>query len=101
MSHHWSEGPEQFHYQTENFAGPDFSAGLHTFAVEWAPDEITWFVDGNQRHHTKNQIPEVPMYLNIALAVGGQFAGLPDETTPSSARMEIDCIKVFSSTEVL
>jgi len=96
MTHHWLEAPGQFRFHTTSFAGPDFSAGMHTFAIEWTPNEIRWFVDGNQRHHATEHIPQVPMYLNVALAVGGQFAGLPDHTTPSAARMELDCIRVLA-----
>jgi beta-glucanase (GH16 family) len=96
MSHHWLEAPGQFRFHTGSFSGPDFSAGMHTFAIEWTPNEINWFVDSSQRHSATEHIPQVPMYLNVALAAGGQFAGLPDHTTPPAAQMEIDCIRVLA-----
>jgi hypothetical protein len=35
------------------------------------------------------------MYLNIALAAGGSFAGPAGGATPSVAAMEIDCVRVY------
>jgi beta-glucanase (GH16 family) len=32
-----------------DWVGPDFSAGWHTFAVDWEPDAIVWYVDGVER----------------------------------------------------
>jgi hypothetical protein len=42
-------------------------------------------------------VPNEPMYLNIALAVGGTFPGPPSTETPLPARLEIDSIEVHSS----
>ncbi|MGH7288215.1 MAG: hypothetical protein ACREI8_09395, partial [Myxococcota bacterium] len=40
-------------------------------------------------------IPAIPMYLNAALAVGGDFPGSPDESTPFPATLELDYVRVF------
>jgi beta-glucanase (GH16 family) len=65
--------------------------------LEWEPHEIRWRIDGETRHRAVSQVPNQPMYLNIALAVGGTFPGPPGTETPLPARLEIDWIEVYSS----
>ncbi|HLJ57640.1 MAG TPA: glycoside hydrolase family 16 protein [Chthonomonadaceae bacterium] len=77
------------------FTGPDFAAGFHTFAVDWEPDAIVWYVDGVERYRTDQNIPAVPMYVLANLAVGGDWPGNPDETTPFPNTMDIDYIRVY------
>jgi glycosyl hydrolase family 16 len=40
--------------------GLDFRAGFHTFAFEWLPTGVTWFVDGAQVRH---QAPNSPLSI--------------------------------------
>jgi beta-glucanase (GH16 family) len=44
-----------------------------------------------------SHVPNEPMYLNIALAVGGTFPGPPGPETWLPARLEIDWVEVYSS----
>jgi len=94
---------------------------FHTYAVEWEPDEIRWFVDG-KRYGTQrfwwscskrgadnsgaNPVSEAdlnpwpapfnqPFYLVMNLAIGGKFVGNPDETTPFPAEMQVDWVRVY------
>lgn len=34
------------------YTGPDFSADFHVFAAAWTPEEIIWYVDGEERRRT-------------------------------------------------
>jgi beta-glucanase (GH16 family) len=70
--------------------GQAFADAYHTFTVDWAPDSITWSVDGavHQRRTPAdlNGNPWVfdkPFFLILDLAVGGDWPGSPD-ATPSS-----------------
>lgn len=81
---------------TSTFTGPDFSAGYHTFAAAWKPDSIVWYVDGVERFRQTRRIPKVPMYVVADLAVGGNYPGPPDATTPFPADCRIDYIRVYS-----
>jgi beta-glucanase (GH16 family) len=76
--------------------GPDFSAGFHTFAVNWQPGLLTWYVDGVERYRNTHA-PDVPMYLIANLAVGADnsWPGAPDATTVFPASYEIDYIRVY------
>jgi beta-glucanase (GH16 family) len=83
----------------KSFAGPDFSSGFHTFAVDWSPSAVIWYIDGIERSRFSNtqNIPDVPMYLIANLAVGGpeSWPGAPDSTTVFPAYYEIDYIRVW------
>jgi len=44
--------------------------GWHTFAVDWEPSSLTWYVDGVKMFtYTGSGIPQVPMYFLANLAV--------------------------------
>jgi beta-glucanase (GH16 family) len=76
--------------------GPDFTAGFHTFAVEWQPEALRWFVDGIERHTFNKPTPSQPFYLILNLAVGGHFDGDPDATTPFPSEMRVDWVRVWA-----
>jgi beta-glucanase (GH16 family) len=78
--------------------GSDFSADWHTFAIDWQPDKLVWYIDGVERwrYTDVTYIPSVPMYLLINLAVGGDWPGIPDENTTFPAYYEIDYVRVWS-----
>jgi beta-glucanase (GH16 family) len=80
-----------------SWAGPDFSADWHTFAVDWQPDAIIWYVDGIERWRYTDPvyIPTEPMYLLANLAVGGDWPGAPDSSTPFPSYYEIDFARVW------
>jgi beta-glucanase (GH16 family) len=78
------------------YCGPDFSAGYHTFAVDWEPSGATFYVDGVPRltagdlgNCTNN------MYLIMNTAVGGDWPGPPDGTTPFPSFNLVDYVRVF------
>jgi beta-glucanase (GH16 family) len=84
-----------------SYYGLDYSAGFHTFAVEWDSSKIVWFVDGVARFSTTNKVPLVGygidgMYLILNLAVGGSWPGAPDASTVFPATLEIDYVRVYT-----
>lgn len=95
MTNHW-KSPTGEHLSTQGiFTGPDFTAGFHTFAVDWRPGEVIWYVDGVERYRTNQGVPAEPMYLIVNLAVGGDWPGSPDASTPFPATMDIHYIHVY------
>ncbi|MDT4987428.1 MAG: hypothetical protein QOI74_1522, partial [Micromonosporaceae bacterium] len=73
-----------------------------TFAVDWAPNVVTWFVDGIQySRHTNADTSgnpwafNHPFFLLLNVAVGGAFPGNPDATSTYPQQMLIDYIRVF------
>ncbi|MGH3588831.1 MAG: glycoside hydrolase family 16 protein [Pseudonocardia sp.] len=91
------------HYSAQNkLAGNkvngDFSQ-WHTFAMDWLPDRITWYVDGVKQFETfdRNVIPTSPMHLAIQLDMGPyeEWILAPDETTPAEVSLEVDRVRVY------
>lgn len=70
--------------------------GFHTFAVAWDRERLTWFVDGRQVEQRPTP-PDLhkPMYMLANVALGGDWAGAPDATTPFPAVLSIDRIRAY------
>ncbi len=80
--------------------GPDFTAGHHTYTLEWSRDRLVWFVDGVERNRLENRfVPRQNMYILVNLAVGGGFPNAtntpPDETTPQKAALVVDYVRAY------
>lgn len=97
MHIHYAGPSERTVAAGHDWTGPDFSAGWHTFAVDWEPHAITWFVDGVRRWRVTRPaaIPHRPMYLLLTLAVGGEFPGPPDGGTVFPSEMRIASVRVW------
>ena len=89
---HMNGGSKQFTWH-----GSDLSAGYHTYAVDWEPDHITWYIDGVAYGTLTNtsMIPSIAMYPIINLAVGGTWGGDPNASTVFPATMDIDYIRIW------
>jgi beta-glucanase (GH16 family) len=70
------------------------SRGWHTYAVDWQPDSVTWYLDGDEVFHV-DQAPQEPMYLLMNLAVGGDWPGPPDDTTDFPATFDVRSVKIW------
>jgi beta-glucanase (GH16 family) len=78
---------------TEVPISPD---AFHTFAVSWDRQNVIWFVDGREVKRLPTP-PDMhkPMYMVANLALGGDWAGAPDGTTPFPATYKIDYIRAY------
>ena len=85
------------HYLNEaNVTVSDMTSGFHTYGVDWEPDTITWYYDGQPTFQAATPADlNKPMYMIANLAVGGAWAGDPDGMT--SAQMTIDYIRGYAS----
>lgn len=81
----------------------DLTGDWHTFAVDWQPEAITWYVDGVKRREYTDaaHIPNRPMYLLMNLAVGGDWPGTPDANTKFPSAFEIDYARIWRSNSSL
>ena len=90
--------------------GASFADEFHTFACEWLPGKINWYVDGKLYHTESNwhsttvgqgtltyPAPfDQPFYIILNLAVGGSWVGNPDDTTNfDNNPYVIDYVKVY------
>jgi beta-glucanase (GH16 family) len=109
---HYGEGWPNNKYSGKEYELPK-QRGIdkwHTYALEWEPGELRWYVDG-QLYQTQNNwyskgkdtaakyaypAPfDQEFYLVMNLAVGGWFDGDPDETTIFPKEMSIDYVRVY------
>ena len=107
---HFGEPHTQLH-RTYDLKEGDFSSDFHVFAIEWEPDEIRWYVDGEQYHsadvwYTKTSDGEVkpfpapfdqPFHVILNVAVGGDWPGNPTEDTvfDERAAMYVDYVRMY------
>lgn len=94
MTNHYGIWPHN-RYESSTYSGPDFTKDFHTFAVEWEPNEIRWYVDGTQRFSTKKHVPQEPFFIILNTAVGGNMPGNPDDTTVFPQHHNIDYVRVY------
>ncbi|MET3985748.1 lectin [Streptomyces sp. PvR034] len=83
--------------------GQAFADAFHTFAVDWAPDVVTWSVDGTvyQRRTPadlggRSWAFDKPFFLILNLAVGGYWPGDPDGSTAFPRQLVVDHVRVTS-----
>ncbi len=96
---------------SNTLSGGTYSDGYHTYACEWEPGEIRFYVDdklyytANDWFTKKSGYGEVtypapfdqPFYMILNLAVGGDWPGNPDETTTfgENAELKVDYVRVY------
>lgn len=95
LANHWKGADGELVSAKGSATGRDFSDGMHTFAVDWQPSEIIWYVDGVEQFRSTQGIPQEPMFILANLAVGGQWPGYPDSTTPMPSYFQIDYVRVY------
>jgi beta-glucanase (GH16 family) len=71
----------------------------HTYAVDWQPDHLTFSVDdrlvGTLRASSfPGKWRFDPAYILLNLAIGGDWPGPPDQTTPASVSMFVYWLRV-------
>lgn len=81
----------------------DFSQ-YHVYSVEWDSSYIRWFVDGAQfnefyiANNTGNTEEfQKSFFILLNLAVGGNWPGSPNSSTPFPAQMFVDYVRVYQS----
>lgn len=82
-----------------------FADGFHTFTVDWAPDSLTWYVDGVQYQRRTpadlggdRWVFDHPFFMLLNVAVGGNWPGSPNASTVFPQTMAIDYVRVYEWT---
>ncbi len=84
--------------------GVDLSQDFHVWAAEWDSKGIRFFLDGVQVFDASKATVEATrgpwifdhkFYIILNLAVGGDFPGPIDATTPFPSRMLVDYVRVY------
>lgn len=79
--------------------------GFHVYGAIWSPNRVQFYVDDPAAPFftvTPADLPEgakwvydQPFFLLLNLAVGGDWPGPPDASTPNPARMLVDWVRVY------
>ncbi|SEG19838.1 Beta-glucanase, GH16 family [Eubacterium ruminantium] len=108
---HFGE-PHKQRQGTYTLTNGNFADEYHVFAIEWEPGEIRWYVDGEQYFATSDWFTRAlgqvegkpypapfnqPFHVILNVAVGGDWPGNPDDTTPfdESAAMRVDYVRFY------
>jgi beta-glucanase (GH16 family) len=83
--------------------GSQLSDGFHTYAIEWDPGEIRFYLDDTlYETQDANGAPggawvfdDQPFFIIINVAVGGDWPGSPDSTTVFPQRLLVDWVRVY------
>ena len=107
---HYGEPHDQSQGTYTVDAKDNFADQYHTYACDWEPGKITWYIDGVKYHEesdwfsAKSGQGEVtypapfdqPFYMILNLAVGGSWVGYPDDsTTYADQQFAVDYVKVY------
>ena len=86
--------------------GKPVADGYHTYAVEWQPDEITWYIDGIQYFKAtsgdaflqgKEWVFNHPFFILLNVAVGGNFGGAVGADTTFPQTMSVDYVRLYQA----
>jgi len=79
--------------------------GFHVYGVLWSPQRLQFYVDDPSAPFftatpanlpaAKRWVYDEPFFIILNLAVGGDWPGDPDATTPNPARMLVDWVRVY------
>ncbi|HSG42519.1 MAG TPA: family 16 glycosylhydrolase, partial [Anaerolineales bacterium] len=79
---------------------------FHTYAIEWQPDQITWFLDGEAYFTATPSDPYMadkqwvfnhPFFILLNVAVGGNFGGPVGEDTTFPQSMLVDYVRLYQA----
>lgn len=95
---HWENNG---HAYTGNGVNTD-PTQFHVYSIVWEENLIRWYLDGVQFYQfsiqASNNTDDAfrhPMFLLLNMAVGGNWPGYPDDTTPFPSSMLIDYVRVY------
>lgn len=107
---HFHGDPSTYSARTARLLSP--ISEWHTYGLEWRSGHISWFVDGEETYRLENSqwdttsplgqgnasAPfDVPFYIIIDLAVGGNYdGGVRPAESFSSASMQVDYVRVYA-----
>jgi beta-glucanase (GH16 family) len=79
-----------------------FADAFHIFELEWDEKEVKWLVDGHEYASKSIESDEFSefqkeFFILLNVAVGGTWAGRPDDTTTFPQHMYVDWVRVYQA----
>jgi beta-glucanase (GH16 family)/endo-1,4-beta-D-glucanase Y len=88
----------------KQYTQPLNASQWHVYAVDWLPDRITYYIDGQKVYEVTDKafIPTTPFHLAMQLDSGipGGALGIPprDSSSPGTLNFFIDYVKIYEPT---
>ncbi len=80
----------------------DLADDFHVYAIDWDEDAIRWYIDGELFNiftpndlKGKTWVYEHDFFILLNVAVGGNWPGMPDDTTEFPQTMLVDYVRVY------
>ena len=89
---HYAGGSHNFAYNH----GSDMTTDFHTHRLTWTPGLLVFSVDGVETGRISSDVPDMPMYPIISLAVGADGYRV-DQRSPAIATMDVDYMRVWAN----
>ena len=95
--HYKKDGKQIKQTRTYTFKGtvPEYME----LTFKWTKDKMLWLVDGKEVFRIDKDVPQIPVYMIINLAVGGDWPGNPDSKTKFPAVFDVEILE-FNPTEI-
>ncbi|MDI1463018.1 family 16 glycosylhydrolase [Catellatospora sp. KI3] len=84
--------------------GAALANDFHTYAVDWAPGSVTWYIDGIQYSRKTSAdaggnrwVFDHPFFMIMNVAVGGNWPGSPNAGTVFPQTMVVDYVRVYAN----
>jgi beta-glucanase (GH16 family) len=81
--------------------GAPLGDAFHTYAVDWSPNLIVWYLDGQEYFRVtpaningNKWVYDHPFFMIMNVAVGGSWPGNPDGSTQFPQTMLVDYVRV-------
>jgi beta-glucanase (GH16 family) len=104
--HGADEEGQQWFLQAETDAASDtaLSSEMHTYAVEWDEDRVTWYLDDEEYGSvTREEVEQEgewpfdrPYYLVLNLAIGGVLGGEVPDSLTFPQELVVDWVRVYA-----
>ena len=96
-TYHYFDADDQLRStKSQPTPGVDYTNGWHTYSVDWRPGTLVFYIDGLEVHRvTDAKVSRQEMYVIANTAMGGWWAGAPDESTPFPGEFKMDYIRVY------
>jgi beta-glucanase (GH16 family) len=94
---HWGENNKQDGTSVQG----DFTE-WHNFAVEWTPDHVIGYLDGQEIYRTEDPDANPPRSMHFAMQqdigpYGDGWIPAPDASTPATCTFEVDWVRIYSA----
>jgi len=90
---HWDGYAEHHRKAHHNTRIPGMHEEFKTYGVWWSPNELRFYVDGEEHWRTSAAVPRIPQYMILSCEVGSWAGKIDPEQLPATT--EVDWVRVW------